>query len=232
MSARKPFFRPHLAFSSASARAPTPASKPPIPARAATAERTLTDEEARQFRELVLPHLDGAYNLARYLARDGVAAEDIVQDAFLRAFRAFPSFRGGAPKAWLFAIVRNCFLDWAGARTSSGRILVAESALSQADALALANAADPDQPSPEEALSRTREARTVRGVIENLPEPFRETLILREMEELSYKEIATLTGAPIGTVMSRLARARQMLCEVLMPDEASAGAAKRGEALS
>ena len=229
MSARKPFFRPHLAFTSGSTRAPSPASKSPIPASAAPTERSLTDEEARRFRELILPHLDGAYNLARYLARDGVAAEDIVQDAFLRAFRAFPSFRGGAPKAWLFAIVRNCFRDWVGARSSSGRILVGEGALSQADTLALANASDPDQASPEEALSRTREARTVRAVIENLPEPFRETLILREMEELPYKEIATLTGAPIGTVMSRLARARQMLCDVLMPDEASAGVAKRGE---
>lgn len=198
MATQKPFFRPRLVRSGG--------------ARDAEAER------ARQFRELVLPHLDGAYNFARYLTRDPVAAEDIVQDAFLRAFRAFPTYRGGAPKAWLFAIVRNCFLTWAAGRSSSGRVLVDEGALSEAQSLALANVADPDQDTPEVALLRRRDAEAVRAVIENLPEPFRETLVLREMEELSYKEIAALTAVPIGTVMSRLARARQMLCDMLTPD--------------
>jgi RNA polymerase sigma factor (sigma-70 family) len=192
MTPREPFFRPHL-VSDRGAR-------------------------ARQFRELVLPHLDSAYNFARYLARDPVAAEDIVQEAFLRAFRAFPTYRGGAPKAWLFAIVRNCFLTWAGVGAGAARLVVDEGALSPAHAEALANVADPDQDDPESALLRRRDAETVRAVIENLPEPFRETLVLRELEELSYKEIAALTAAPIGTVMSRLARARQMLCDMLLPD--------------
>jgi RNA polymerase sigma factor (sigma-70 family) len=196
MTTRKLFFRPQLAGA---------------PSRDNEAER------ARQFRELVLPHLDGAYNFARYLTRDPVTAEDIVQEAFLRAFRAFPTYRGGAPKAWLFAIVRNCFLTWAGARSSSDRVMVDEGALSEAQSLALSNVADPDQDTPEVALIRRRDAQAVRAVIENLPEPFRETLVLREMEELSYKEIAALTLSPIGTVMSRLARARQMLCEMLAP---------------
>jgi RNA polymerase sigma factor (sigma-70 family) len=200
MSGRNPFFRPQLAVDGAT-----------TPGRAAEAL------EARQFRELVLPHLDSAYNFARYLTRDVEAAEDVVQDAFLRAFRAFPNYRGGAPKAWLFAIVRNCFLNSIRTRKSSAGVLVAEHELSDLQSLALTNIADLDQDTPEEDLIRQREAEALRAVIENLPEPFRETLVLRELEELSYKEIAALTSAPIGTVMSRLARARQMLCDMLLP---------------
>jgi RNA polymerase sigma factor (sigma-70 family) len=229
MTGRKPFFRPHLAFSSEAPRGPANASSS---SGAAADDRGLTGEQARQFREVILPHMDGAYNLARYLARDPTAAEDIVQDAFLRAFRAFSAFRGGAPKAWLFAIVRNCFLDWAAAERGSAKVLVEESALSEREAAALANVADPDQATPEQALLRRREAETVRAVIEDLPEPFRETLVLREMEDMSYKEIALLTGTPIGTVMSRLARARQMLSDILIPRLESQGLAKGGEAQS
>jgi len=196
MTERKRFFRPQLAVSRGAGRGDAPA----------------TDlDQARRFRETVLPHLDAAYNFARYLARDPVAAEDIAQEAFLRAFRAFPTYRGGAPKAWLFAIVRNCFLTWAGQSRGSDRVLVDEGALSAAQALALTNVADPAQDTPEAALLRRRDAETVRAVIENLPEPFRENLVLRELEELSYKEIAILTCAPIGTVMSRLARGRALL---------------------
>src|SRR5579859_4240493 len=199
MSGRNPFFRPRLAVDGEAN------------------DRASEATQARQFRLLVLPHLDSAYNFARYLTRDAEAAEDIVQDAFLRAFRAFPDYRGGAPKAWLFAIVRNCFLNSARARKSSSAVLVEECELSDAQSLALANIADPDQDTPEDELIRQRDAAALRAVIENLPEPFRETLVLRELEELSYKEIAALTSAPIGTVMSRLARARQMLCDMLLP---------------
>ena len=98
--------------------------------------------------------------------------------------------------------------------------MVSESALSETQAEALANTADPDQESPEEALIRRKDAEAIRAVIEELPEPFRETLVLRELEELSYKEIAALTATPIGTVMSRLARARQMLADMLLPEGA------------
>ena len=205
MGAREPFFRPRLAFSRAQ---PAPPAADP----------------ARLFREAVLPHMDAAYNFARYLCRDATAAEDIVQEAFLRSYRAFPGWRGdgargGSAKAWLFAIVRNCFLTWAAGAGSGGRV-VSEGSLTEAQAEALANVADPDQPSPEEALLRRRDAETIRAVVEELPEPFRETLVLRELEELSYKEIAALTAAPIGTVMSRLARARQMLADMLLPEGA------------
>ena len=202
MTERKPFFRPRLAFS------------------AGRSPRAAEEHRARQFLELVLPHMDGAYNFARYLSRDATAAEDIVQEAFLRALKAFPTYRGGAPKAWLFAIVRNCFLTWASGRSQAGRVLLDEGSLSEAQSLALANVADEVQDTPEVALIRRRDAEAIRAVIENLPEPFRETLVLREMEELSYKEIAALTAAPIGTVMSRLARARQMLGEMLAPQRA------------
>lgn len=198
MSERKPFFRPHLAAGGAAA-----------------SDRAAEATQARQFRELILPHLDSAYNFARYLTRDAEAAEDVVQDAFLRAFRAFPDYRGGAPKAWLFAIVRNCFLNSIRARKTSAAVVVED--LSDERSLALANVADLDQDTPEDELIRRREAEALRAVIENLPEPFRETLVLRELEELSYREIAALTSAPIGTVMSRLARARQMLCDMLLP---------------
>ncbi len=224
MTGRQPFFRPHLAFSRAAPRAASPP--------AAQGDAVLTPEQAHQFRELVLPHLDAAYNLARYLARDPNAAEDIVQEAFLRAFRAFATYRGGPPKAWLFAIVRNCFLTWAASQRSGGGVLVEEAALSERDRMAVAEAADPDQDTPGQALLRNKDAEVVRTVIGNLPEPFRETLVLREMDELSYKEIAGLTGAPIGTVMSRLARARQMLADVLLPRQDQSGPAQQGNAQS
>jgi len=211
MTGRKPFFRPHLAFSSGASRGSASPANAPSESTVSADDRGLTGDEARQFREVILPHMDGAYNLARYLARDPTAAEDIVQDAFLRAFRAFSAFRGAASKAWLFAIVRNCFLDWAAAERNAARVLVGEGALSEREASALANVADPDQATPEQTLQRRREAETVRAVIENLPEPFRETLVLREMEDMSYRDIAQVTGAPMGTVMSRLARARALL---------------------
>jgi RNA polymerase sigma factor (sigma-70 family) len=171
--------------------------------------------EAR-FRELMLPHLDAAYNLARYLTNDPGAAEDVVQEAFLRAFRAFDSYRRGPPRAWLFAILRNCWRDRVTERIRRERVVVSDAALSEAQSEAVA-AIPADADTPEESLARAREIDTVRGVIAGLPEPFRETLVLREMEEMSYREIASMTGVPIGTVMSRLARAREMLVKLLLP---------------
>lgn len=164
--------------------------------------------------------MDAAYSLARYLTRDPVAAEDIVQNAFLRAFRSFDAFRGGSPKAWLFAIVRNCFLDWVAAKGDQNHApLDAEEG-----AATSASAIDPD--TPEAIVGRRRDADMLRATIENLPEPFREALVLRELEELSYKEIAMITQVPIGTVMSRLARARQMLCALLLPEAGNDKAAR------
>lgn len=171
-------------------------------------------DKAERFRLVMLPHMDAAYMLARYLTRDPDAAEDVVQDAFLRAYRSFDGWRGDAPKAWLLAIVRNCFLTSAG--HASGRAAVRD-----------IDGWTEDLPpeliearSPESLLTEKSEAAMLRATIEQLPEPFREALVLRELEELSYCDIAAITGVPIGTVMSRLARARQMLAELLLPDDA------------
>jgi RNA polymerase sigma factor (sigma-70 family) len=169
-------------------------------------------EAQRRFRDLMLPHLDAAYTLARYLARDEDLAQDLVQDAFVRALRGFPNYRGENAKAWLLAIVRNLFLSSTTAR-SSDRIVSLE-AYRQHDHEPDGSAQDiwdPDQDTPETALIRSSESKSMRDLIEALPVPFRETLVLRELEELSYQQIATATGSPVGTVMSRLARARQML---------------------
>jgi len=154
--------------------------------------------------------MDAAYNFARYLSRDASLAEDLVQDAFLRAFKGFAGFRGGDPKAWLFAIVRSSHLTWARSR-GAGLTAVPEDF----------EDVPAEGDTPEQALVRQGEVDTVRGAISALPEPFRETLVLRELEELSYREIAEVTGAPIGTVMSRLARARSMLLAALGPEETS-----------
>jgi RNA polymerase sigma-70 factor (ECF subfamily) len=162
----------------------------------------LTAAEAQRFRALVLPHLDAAYGFARFLARDATLAEDLVQEAFLKAYRGFPGFRGGDPRAWLFAIVRSVFLTHVRRPQPWAEPDDVEEVPSEAD-------------TPEAAVLRQGEVETVRSAIEALPEPFREALVLRELEELSYRQIAEVTQAPIGTVMSRLARARQMLLTAL-----------------
>lgn len=176
-----------------------------------------SDAERERFRRLVLPHLDSAYNFARFLCRDDALAEDIVHDAFLRAWKGFGAFRGDNPKAWLFAIVRHAVF-------SAGRTTRAQAGVfAHAEPEALAEVASEETCGPEAAIIRSAQVHIVRRAIEDLPEPFRETLVLRELEELSYREVATVTGAPIGTVMSRLARARRMLAAALGgPEEASA----------
>ena len=167
------------------------------------------DDSARRFRELALPHLDAAYNLARHLARDADAAEDIVQDAYLRALRGFGGYRGGDPRAWILMIVRNRFYDWARERRSDATVPLPGDAGDGEDG-AGPELADPDGATPEQALAGADDAALVRALMARLPAPFREALVLREMEELSYRQIAEAVGAPIGTVMSRLARAREM----------------------
>ena len=165
------------------------------------------------FHAAVLPHLDAAYNLARFLTRDADAADDIVQEAFLRAFRGFDGYRGGDARAWLLAIVRNCARSWASERTRARTLLEPLDPPQAEDGAEMETReiADPDQCTPEAALLRDSEASIIRRLIENLPEAFREVLVLREFDDLSYREIADITTTPIGTVMSRLARARQML---------------------
>ena len=178
--------------------------RPPAPRESAPksgpAPEPAQPVDAERFRRMVLPHLDGAYSFARFLCRDAVMAEDVVQEAFLKAYRGFGGFRGEDARAWLYAIVRNCVFSTARPAAVAD---IAEHELVDAD------------DTPEEAVVRRSEIETVRAAIAALPEPFRETLVLRELEELSYREVAAVTGAPIGTVMSRLARARGMLLAVL-----------------
>jgi len=161
---------------------------------------------------VILQYLDGAYDLARYLTRDPDLSEDVVQDAILRAFRAFGQFRGASPRAWLFAIVRNCCRT-AQARGAAGLTLV----LSDGAATEVADEQVDPAPNPEEDLSRRSEIDRVRAAIEAMPEPFREAIVLRDLEELSYAEIAEVTAVPVGTVMSRLSRGRAMLAKQLLP---------------
>src|SRR4051812_5995203 len=154
----------------------------------------LPDATAQQrFRDLMLPHLASAYNLARYLARDETLAEDLVQDSFVRALRAFGTFRGENAKGWLLAIVRNRFLTAATARGLNTTISL--DAYMQADAAAGGREreiCDVAQETPETALIRNDEAAGLRDMIEALPSPYREVIVLRELEELSYQEIATV----------------------------------------
>lgn len=157
-----------------------------------------------RFNALILPHLDAAWTYARYLARDVEVAEDIVQEAFVRAIRAVDSCRGDG-KAWLLAIVRRCWHDWLRAR----RPHAAEGAERESGI---------EEETPHSLLERRQEALQLREVLEQLPEPFRETLVLRELEELTYRDIADVTGVPIGTVMSRLARGREMLAALMLGD--------------
>ena len=158
-------------------------------------------DQAQRFETLALPHMDAAYNLARWLSRSPTEAEDIVQDAMLRAFRAFGGWRGENLRPWLLAIVRNCWRDRAVDARRGHVPLPAE------DDRALVF----DGPDPEAQALCASEGRRLEAMIASLPEDFRTVLILREMEDMTYREIAEATGAPIGTVMSRLARARALL---------------------
>ena len=156
-----------------------------------------------RFEQLVLPHLGAAYNLARWLARDASDAEDIVQDACIRALKYIASLNRSEAKAWFLTIVRHAFYDWCD------RNRPAE--VARDDGSALDAAVDHAAVDPEQAAMRRAESRVLGEAVAELPLAFREVLILREMEELSYKEIARIADIPIGTVMSRLARARALL---------------------
>jgi RNA polymerase sigma-70 factor (ECF subfamily) len=160
------------------------------------------DEKRRRFEALAMPHLDAATNLARWLTRGGAEADDIVQDAMLRAFRSFDGFRGEAVRPWLLAIVRNCHRT---ALEQNRRHAAAP--LGEEGGVEIV-AGDP---TPEANAIQIGDGRRLDEAIAALPEDFREVLVLRELEEMSYREIAAATGAPIGTVMSRLARGRALL---------------------
>jgi RNA polymerase sigma factor (sigma-70 family) len=160
----------------------------------------------RTFEEMVLPHLDAAFNYARWLSGNDAEAEDVVQDACVRAMRFFASLRHGEARAWLFTIVRN---TWYSRLSKRGRVK---------DATGLDHEADdhPDEGlDPEALLLQQRTVAHVRSALEQLPADFREVIVLRDIEGLSYKEIAAIVQVPIGTVMSRLSRGRDRLSAVL-----------------
>lgn len=166
------------------------------------------DDTVGRFQQVVMPHMDAAYNLARWLTRGEHDADDVIQEASLRAFRGVDAFQGGDARCWLLTIVRNTCYTWLR-RNRPGETLPS-----------------PDDDSPEAPydavepvaiLEQAARARGVREAIDALPVHFREVVILREMEGMSYKEIARVTGLPAGTVMSRLSRARERLHESLAP---------------
>ncbi len=162
--------------------------------------------ETMNFEEAVMPHLDAAYNLARWLMRNEHDAQDMVQEAYLRAFRFFGGFHGTDARAWLLTIVRNTCYTWLKRKQAPEFSCDFEEAVMTKES---------DELDPESSHELKVQAQLINEAIEKLPAEFREVVILRELEELSYKEIAAITGIPIGTVMSRLSRARKRLLAYL-----------------
>jgi RNA polymerase sigma-70 factor, ECF subfamily len=176
--------------------------------------------QAQRFREAALPHLDAVYTLARYLLRNSADAEDAAQECYLRALRHFDTFRGEHIKPWLFAILRNiCHAEF-GRRA---RVSLYDVKAEADDREAAVPLWQQEQESPETELARQSDTQTIQTLVAALPETFREVIVLREIEDLSYREIADIIDAPIGTVMSRLARARAMLREAWLRAESQPG---------
>jgi RNA polymerase sigma factor (sigma-70 family) len=163
---------------------------------------------SRLFAESVLPHLDAAFNYARWLTRNDADAEDVVQDACMRAMRYFASLRDDDARAWLFAIVRNVWYSRVSRKGNAVEAPASDGVVDERPDAAL---------DPEERLLQQYTVTRVRAALEQLPVDFREVVLLREIEGLSYKEIAAVVRVPIGTVMSRLARARERLQAMLTP---------------
>jgi RNA polymerase sigma factor (sigma-70 family) len=164
--------------------------------------------ELRRFEQIMLPHLGAAYNLARWLTRDDHDAEDVVQESYLRALRFFESFRGGDGRTWFLTVVRNTCFTWIkGARARKLPTFDETTYSTRCEAL-----------DPGRLVLRRADGERIRAAVDGLPAEFREVIVLRELEGMSYKEIAATAGIPIGTVMSRLTRARQRLLEILSHD--------------
>jgi RNA polymerase sigma-70 factor (ECF subfamily) len=165
--------------------------------------RSVRLSDVNRFEVLVLPHLDAAHNLARWLTRNPDDAEDVVQEACVRALKYIGALHGDDARAWFLTIVRHAFYDWCG------RNRPAE--IARDDGTAIEMTIDDAAIDPEQAALRGAESRLLADAVAELPLPYREVIILRELEELSYKEIARVADIPVGTVMSRLARARGLL---------------------
>ncbi len=159
-------------------------------------------ENLSRFERVILPHMDAAYNLARWLTRNEQDAQDVVQEAYLRAFKFFGGYRGGDSRAWLLKIVRNTFYSWA----QKNRMEHLSQPFNET-----VHAVESEEVGPQAVLIQKADSQLVRRAMEELPTEFREALVLRELEGLTYKEIAEVAGVPLGTVMSRLARARKLL---------------------
>lgn len=168
------------------------------------------------FDQVVVAHLDAAYNLARWLTRNERDAEDVVQEACLRAFRFLDTYRGGYPRAWLLSIVRNTYYSqlkknrWQALNVPFDEDFAS---LADDDVHPGWDASEGDEAT--RGLERADAKRLVEQALLRLPEEFREIIVLRELEDLSYKEIASITNIPLGTVMSRLSRARKLLCRAM-----------------
>jgi RNA polymerase sigma-70 factor (ECF subfamily) len=158
------------------------------------------------YEDALLPHLDAAYNLARWLTRDERDAEDVVQEAYLRALKHFGAFKGGDGRPWVLAIVRNTFYSW----VQRNRLPEAVTPFEEENDRHVS-----DAPDPEQLLLKKSDKKMLRCALRKLPAEFLEVIVLREFEELSYKEIAVVVQVPMGTVMSRLARARRRLAELI-----------------
>lgn len=170
----------------------------------------MQDDRRRRFELLALPHLDAAYNLARWLAGNAADAEDVLQDAYLRAFRYFDAFHGPDIRVWLLSIVRNTFLTWVKENRSGRLVFVADERGPETADPAETMWGEPPR-DPETLLLQSADSGVLNRLVEDLPTEYREVLLLREIEEMSYRDIAAIVGIPIGTVMSRLARARALL---------------------
>jgi RNA polymerase sigma-70 factor (ECF subfamily) len=163
--------------------------------------------QRRRYEDTVLPHLDAAHNLARWLTGDDHDAEDVVQEACCRAFRSFNSYRGGDARAWLLAVVRNTSYTWLQQRARHPSLSFEQEH----------HDAGSDDLNPATLLQQRVDQQMLREAVADLPDEFREAIVLRELEGLSYRQIAEVAGIPIGTVMSRLARARRLLHKRLAP---------------
>lgn len=202
----------------AATRSPAKGTRIEASAVTAPAGGPLTPDEARRFRAVVMPHADAVYNLALRLSRRPDVAEDIVHDAYVRALAAFGGYRRGDGRSWILTIVRNRFYDWLREqRLKAAAPLGAPTDDSDDDGW---DPPDLEQDNPEQALEKKSEASAVHALIDRLPPRLREVIVLREMEELSYREIAEVTASPIGSVMSRLSRARSALAEAWREREA------------
>jgi RNA polymerase sigma-70 factor, ECF subfamily len=197
-------------------RPSTPVGRPEASRRASDGERVSGDDDKARFASVVLPHLGDAFALARWLTGDRADAEDVVQDACLRAFRGIAGYSGGNARAWVLTIVRHTAFSWLGKNRPAA--LVVTDDIEAVERAQLERGPGPDTAeiqTPETALIAKADTARLERAIALLPTPFRETLVLRELQGLDYREIAEVTGVPVGTVMSRLARARRRLADII-----------------